>query len=91
MDEELKCAIEAYGEQVRTASIRAAHPLKIRRTIQHRKRPSDGLSWWVRVAETLEVNIKQEPEDDGPVASSSSWMARPAEPSDARRAEQSRR
>lgn len=82
MDEKLKCAIEAYGEQVATASICAAHPQKIMRTFQHRKRRSDRFPWWVRIDEGPVAKVKQEPEEDEPVASSSSWTARPVEPSD---------
>lgn len=74
MGEDLKCAIDAYGEQVRAAFIpAAAHQQKVRHTYQHRKRPSQGLP---------AMKVKQGPEEDEPAASSSAWMARLVEPSD---------
>lgn len=67
MDEELRAAIEASGEEIRDARTRAAHPQKIPRTFQHKPMPNGEPRWWMRRVEDDRPHtvVKVEPSDDG--------------------------
>lgn len=75
-DDDLRGAIEAFGEPAGDAQNRAMYSEKVRRTLQHHRDSGKGLPMWVCIGST-KADIQKEPHEEPPAPPPDSSVASP--------------